>query len=199
MQKHFRKLRSNTENFIKKYEKELAIGEADLLRGRLSRTENSAKLYEHKYKAKNWPKSQPSVQKYKPVIDKPSTRVTDQVKLELNKGDLKGMSENVENNLDTTQEYSETLVLPDVPEDPVEQLVDTTDLDDEILRRLTRLKFFSTDWCKTKAENTESSTLGVTSTEVDREEKVAVTSIEAVREEVVAVTCTAADRLEFNK
>ena len=58
--------------------------------------------------------------------------------------DQKGLGQNVLENEEVVY------ILPDVPKDYDEDVIETTDpdLDAQIERRLTRLKFFSSVWCQ---------------------------------------------------
>ena len=185
VKKHVRKYKSLVKAFIKRFDSDLTVEQVEELQDRVRRTENSARL------AKAYQKEQKKLR-----TDSVTKLYNPNSAPEASEKENKHNLEDVCDNNSTELKDQVVLILPDVPRDSDDDVIDMSasdDVDAQIERRLTRLKFFSKVWCQSTVASVSppelKSRVGapeVASNDVstdDVEDSVAVYSTEAERDE----------------
>ena len=211
--KPMKKYKSLSEDFIQKFEAELSGQEVEVIKNRLDRTENSVRNSKldlkshHSLKLKPfWKNTAPDEEI--PVGDKTEGNNHHEAETQTGFNCLetkKEVAKDIKNITQMTQQpvnipIKELLVLPDVPSDTAEDVVKASDsdIDDEIQKRLTRLKLFSMVWCQPLVTSNAPSVQSATSDSVETE--IATSDIvPAVKEEPLPVVSTESDRQDFNE
>ena len=214
VKKHLKQYEYLTEAFIQQFGTELSVTKVKILKHRLKRTRNSAGSSKVLYNKKH--RGDVDFKKFEITIPTSESLLYEgSIDHEVDVDGAKSMSGSEQiDNCDKTPETcdqnesgfnqqfmriqeQDVFIFPDVPEDSESDLVDTAVHDnsiddDEILRRLIRLKFFSKAWFQSAASSNESpSNSSCLKNDTSSEMK--------VNEEKVAVTSTDSDRQEFNK
>ena len=214
VKKHLKQYEYLTEAFIQQFGTELSVTKVKILKHRLKRTRNSAGSSKVLYNKKH--RGDVDFKKFEITIPTSESLLYEgSIDHEVDVDGAKSMSGSEQiDNCDKTPETcdqnesgfnqqfmriqeQDVFIFPDVPEDSESDLVDTAVHDnsiddDEILRRLIRLKFFSKAWFQSAASSNESpSNSSCLKNDTSSEMK--------VYKEKVAVTSTDSDRQAFNE
>ena len=191
VESHLEKYKSLTEAFIQRFKSELPDEEVDIFKNRLKRTENSVRV--SKLDNKNPIKCDlvHKIELLKPdsVKTDEEENYVDDYDNDVDAAKLLVGDERSEMNLQLSDiEEQDDLFLPDVPHDSEDDAAEASASvidDDEIQRRLTRLKFFSQAW----SQPAEVSNIKASCSIAEPREK----------DNTAAVISTEADRLDFNQ